>query len=148
MRCTVFQALSGPVVERIHRLIELDLSHSCKTYFFMQLLAQQSVIDAGLKTRGTEEARILDGLVRRTVAALKKRFPELGIITDIALEPNASPGQGGLINNTGYELNDESISMLTSQLVVHRQTSAGGFALSDVVDGWSYASKALAISIP
>ena len=60
----------------------------------MQVLAQQSVINAGLKIRGTEDARILDGLVRRAVAALKKRFPEMGIITEIALDTDAIHYQG------------------------------------------------------
>ena len=98
-------------------------------------LALFPVIDAGLKTLGAEEALNPDGLVPRTVAALKKRFPELGIITDIALDPYTSHGQDGLIDAQGYVMNDETVAVLAQQAVVHAQAGADVVAPSDMMDG-------------
>ncbi len=99
------------------------------------------VIDVALKTEGAEEAYNPDGLVPRTVAALKARFPELGIITDVALDPYTSHGQDGLIDKTGYVLNDETIAVLTRQAECHAGAGADVVAPSDMMDGRIHAVR-------
>lgn len=93
------------------------------------------VIDAPLKSLGAEEAYNPNGLVPRVVAALKKAFPELGIMTDIALDPYTSHGQDGLIDDAGYVLNDETIAVLTKQAQCHAKAGADIVAPSDMMDG-------------
>jgi porphobilinogen synthase len=93
------------------------------------------VIDPVLKTLGAEEALNPEGLVPRTVRAIKQRFPELGIITDIALDPYTSHGQDGLIDGSGYVLNDETVAALAKQSVVHAMAGADIVAPSDMMDG-------------
>jgi porphobilinogen synthase len=125
---------SMPGVERVSIDLLLRVAEEC-----MQLgipaLALFPVIEAGLKSLGAEEALNPDGLVPRTVAALKSRFPELGIITDIALDPYTSHGQDGLIDDTGYVMNDETVAVLAKQAVVHAQAGADVVAPSDMMDG-------------
>ena len=101
-------------------------------------LALFPVIDARLKTPGAEEAWNPDGLVPRVVAALKKEFPELGVITDVALDPYTSHGQDGLIaidDPRGYVLNDETLEALARQALCHAQAGADVVAPSDMMDG-------------
>lgn len=98
-------------------------------------LALFPVIDANLKTLGAEEALNPDGLVPRTVAALKSRFPTLGVITDIALDPYTIHGQDGLIDDVGYVMNDETVAVLAKQAVVHAAAGADIVAPSDMMDG-------------
>jgi porphobilinogen synthase len=93
------------------------------------------VIGAGLKNLTASEALNPDGLVPRVVSELKKRFPELGIITDVALDPYTSHGQDGLIDDQGYVLNDETVEVLAQQAVVHAQAGADVVAPSDMMDG-------------
>ena len=125
---------SMPGVDRVSIDLLLPVAEEC-----MQLgipaLALFPVIEAGLKSLGAEEALNPDGLVPRTVAALKSRFPELGIITDIALDPYTSHGQDGLIDDTGYVMNDETVAVLAKQAVVHAQAGADVVAPSDMMDG-------------
>ncbi|TCJ17230.1 porphobilinogen synthase [Parasulfuritortus cantonensis] len=104
-------------------------------------LALFPVIDAPLKSDGAEEAFNPDGLVPRTVAALKARFPELGIITDVALDPYTSHGQDGLIDVSGYVLNDETIAVLTRQAECHAGAGADIVAPSDMMDGRIHAVR-------
>jgi porphobilinogen synthase len=125
---------SMPGVERLSMDLLLPVAEEC-VQLGIPAWALFPVIDAGLKTLGAEEALIPDGLVPRTVAVLKKRVPELGIITDIALDPYTNHGQGGLINDTGYVLNDESVAMLALQAMVHAQAGADVVAPSDMMDG-------------
>ncbi|MHB0916850.1 MAG: porphobilinogen synthase, partial [Thiobacillus sp.] len=125
---------SMPGVERLSIDLLLPLAEEC-VHLGIPALALFPVIDAGLKTLGAEEAVNPDGLVPRTVAALKSRFPELGIITDIALDPYTSHGQDGLIDDTGYVLNDETVAVLARQAVVHAQAGADVVAPSDMMDG-------------
>ena len=90
------------------------------------------------KTPGAEEAWNPDGLVPRTVCELKRRFPALGVITDVALDPYTSHGQDGLIDAgdpTGYVLNDETIAALTRQALCHAAAGADMVAPSDMMDG-------------
>jgi porphobilinogen synthase len=101
-------------------------------------LALFPVIDAAGKTPGAEEASNPDGLVPRAVTALKKEFPELGIITDVALDPYTRHGQDGLIDADdphGYVLNDETLEALAKQALTHAQAGADVVAPSDMMDG-------------
>jgi porphobilinogen synthase len=93
------------------------------------------VIEAPLKSLDAKEAYNPDGLVPRVVAALKKNFPELGVMTDVALDPYTSHGQDGLIDDSGYVLNDETVEVLTQQAQVHAVAGADIVAPSDMMDG-------------
>ncbi len=93
------------------------------------------VIEPHLKDLGASEALNPAGLVPRTVSELKKRFPELGVITDIALDPYTSHGQDGLIDDEGYVLNEETVAVLTQQALVHAGAGADVVAPSDMMDG-------------
>ncbi len=99
------------------------------------MLALFPVIGATLKTEDAREALNPDGLVPTVVAALKKHFPELGIMTDIALDPYTSHGQDGLLDASGYVMNDETVAMLAQQAQVHAQAGADVVAPSDMMDG-------------
>lgn len=98
-------------------------------------LAIFPVIDTALKSLDASEAYNPDGLVPRTVRELKKRFPELGIVTDVALDPYTSHGQDGLIDANGYVMNDETVSVLERQALTHAQAGADVVAPSDMMDG-------------
>ncbi len=101
-------------------------------------LALFPVIDAAGKTVGAEEAWNPEGLVPRVVAALKKELPELGVITDVALDPYTSHGQDGLIaadDPRAYVLNDETLEALAKQALTHAQAGADVVAPSDMMDG-------------
>ena len=98
-------------------------------------LALFPVVEDGKKSLGAEEAYNPDGLVPRVVQALKARFPELGVITDIALDPYTSHGQDGLIDEAGYVLNDETLEVLARQALCHAQAGADVVAPSDMMDG-------------
>ncbi len=93
------------------------------------------VVDASLKSLDAAEAYNPNGLVPRVVATLKKHFPELGIMTDIALDPYTSHGQDGLIDDNGYVMNDETIAVLTRQAQCHAAAGADMVAPSDMMDG-------------
>ena len=101
-------------------------------------LALFPVVDARFKTLGAEEAWNPEGLVPRVVAALKKEFPELGVITDVALDPYTSHGQDGLIaadDPRAYVLNDETLEALAKQALTHALAGADVVAPSDMMDG-------------
>jgi porphobilinogen synthase len=93
------------------------------------------VIEAPLKSLDAAEAHNPEGLVPHVVRELKRRFPELGVITDVALDPYTSHGQDGLIDAAGYVLNDETIAVLTRQAVCHAEAGADVVAPSDMMDG-------------
>jgi porphobilinogen synthase len=93
------------------------------------------VIDASGKSLDAREAFNPDGLVPRIVTALKRSFPELGVMTDIALDPYTSHGQDGLIDESGYVLNDETVAVLQKQAEVHAAAGADIVAPSDMMDG-------------
>jgi porphobilinogen synthase len=93
------------------------------------------VIEPALKTSGAEEAFNPDGLVPRCIREVKARFPEIGIITDIALDPYTSHGQDGLVDESGYVLNDETIGVLEKQALTHATAGADIVAPSDMMDG-------------
>lgn len=87
------------------------------------------------KSAQAEEAWNPEGLVSRTVRELKKRFPALGVITDVALDPYTSHGQDGLIDDSGYVLNDETVAALVKQALSHAAAGADIVAPSDMMDG-------------
>ncbi|MBN9123542.1 MAG: porphobilinogen synthase [Nitrosospira sp.] len=101
------------------------------------------VIDAGLKDLAASEALNPEGLVPKAVGQLKKHFPELGIITDVALDPYTSHGQDGLIDRQGYVLNDETVKVLAQQALIHAQAGADVVAPSDMMDGRVAAIRAM-----
>ena len=98
-------------------------------------LALFPVVEANLKTADAREAFNEKGLVPRCVRELKKRFPELGVITDIALDPYTIHGQDGLVNEAGYVVNDETIEVLRKQALCHAQAGVDIVAPSDMMDG-------------
>ncbi len=98
-------------------------------------LALFPVVPAEKKSLDAAEAYNSDGLVQRTVHALKKEFPELGVITDVALDPFTTHGQDGLIDAGGNVLNDESVAVLVRQALSHAEAGADVVAPSDMMDG-------------
>jgi len=93
------------------------------------------VVSADCKSDDAREAWNPQGLAQRAVAALKKRFPELGVITDVALDPFTSHGQDGLIDESGYVVNDETVVVLVKQALSHVEAGADVVAPSDMMDG-------------
>jgi len=93
------------------------------------------VVNKSAKTKLAEEAYNDDGLAQRAVKALKKNVPDLGIITDIALDPFTIHGQDGLLDNKGYVLNDETTDVLVKQALSHAKAGADIVAPSDMMDG-------------
>ena len=98
-------------------------------------LAIFPAIERSLKTADGREATNPKGLVPRTVAALKKRFPELGVITDVALDPYTTHGHDGVIDKSGYVLNDKTIAVLQRQALVNAAAGVDIVAPSDMMDG-------------
>jgi porphobilinogen synthase len=92
-------------------------------------------IEPSLKTPDGKEATNPQGLVPRAVAALKKRFPELGVMTDVALDPYTSHGQDGVIDDSGYILNDPTIAILQQQALTQARAGVDIVAPSDMMDG-------------
>ena len=93
------------------------------------------VVAAEKKSLHAEEAYNPDGLTQRAVRAVKNEAPELGVITDVALDPFTSHGQDGLIDNNGYVVNDETVAVLVKQALSHAQAGADIVAPSDMMDG-------------
>ena len=93
------------------------------------------VVDTDKKSEQAEEAFNADGLAQRAIAALKDAVPELGVISDVALDPFTTHGQDGLIDDQGYVLNDETVDVLTKQALSHAQAGADIVAPSDMMDG-------------
>ena len=125
---------SMPGVERVTLDRLMPVAERCLE-LGVPAMALFPVIDPSRKSLGAEEAFNPDGLAPQTVAALKKRFPELGVITDIALDPYTSHGQDGLIDDTGYVLNDETIAVLVRQAECHAAAGVDIVAPSDMMDG-------------
>jgi len=93
------------------------------------------VIDAAQKSLDGAECANPNGLVQNTVRAIKKELPELVVITDVALDPYTTHGQDGIIDDSGYVLNDETVTMLVKQAVSHAAAGADMVAPSDMMDG-------------
>ena len=101
----------------------------------IQAIALFPVISSDKKTEEAGESYNPDGLVQRAVRALKRNFPELAVITDVALDPFTSHGQDGLIDSDGYVLNDETVDVLIKQSLSHAEAGADIIAPSDMMDG-------------
>jgi len=99
------------------------------------VMALFPVIEPHLKTPDGREAVNPEGLVPRAVRELKKRFPQLGLLTDVALDPFTSHGQDGLLDETGYILNDATVAVLRQQAVVQAEAGVDIVAPSDMMDG-------------
>ncbi len=125
---------SMPGVERLSVDLLLAVAEDCVA-LGIPVMALFPVIDPSLKTPDGIEATNPDGLVPRAVRELKQRFPELGILTDVALDPYTSHGQDGVINADGYVLNDETKAILTRQALTHAQAGVDIVAPSDMMDG-------------
>ena len=125
---------SMPGVERmtIDRLLRLA-EQSLKAH--IPVLALFPSVDPRLKTPDGREAFNPKGLVPRAIAALKKRFPELGVMTDVALDPYTSHGQDGVIDESGYILNDETLDILVEQALAQAGAGVDIVAPSDMMDG-------------
>jgi len=128
------QVKSMPGVERVSVDLLLPMAEEC-VKLGIPVMALFPVIDASLKTADGIEAANPDGLVPRAVRALKDRFPELGILTDVALDPFTSHGQDGLIDDNGYVVNDETIDMLIRQSLCQAEAGVDVVAPSDMMDG-------------
>lgn len=93
------------------------------------------VIDEDSKSLDGAECANPDGLVQRAIRAIKAKFPDLAVITDVALDPYTTHGQDGIIDDAGYVLNDKTVAMLTQQAVSHADAGADIVAPSDMMDG-------------
>jgi len=116
-------------VDRLFRVAEQCLKLE------IPALALFPAIDSRLKTADGREALNAKGLIPRAVAALKKRFPELGVMTDVALDPYTSHGQDGVIDDAGDILNDETLDILVKQALVQAAAGVDIVAPSDMMDG-------------
>ena len=125
---------SMPGVERLSIDHLLPVADEC-VRLGIPVMALFPVIDGSLKTPDGREATNADGLVPRAVRALKQRFPELGVMTDVALDPFTTHGQDGLIDESGYVLNDETIDVLVRQSLVQAGAGVDIVAPSDMMDG-------------
>lgn len=137
------------IIDGKNRTVPVDSMPGVKRYTVDQLLRHAETalragipaialfpaIDRSLKTADGREAANPKGLVPRAVAALKKRLPELGVITDVALDPYTTHGQDGVINAAGYVLNDETITVLQKQSLVCAAAGVDIVAPSDMMDG-------------
>ena len=137
------------IIDGKNRTVPVDSMPGVKRYTVDQLLRHAETalragipaialfpaIERSLKTADGREAANPKGLVPRAVAALKKRLPELGVITDVALDPYTTHGQDGVINAAGYVLNDETITVLQKQSLVCAAAGVDIVAPSDMMDG-------------
>ena len=125
---------SMPGVERLSIDQLLPVAAEC-VRLGVPVMALFPVIDPALKTPDGLEAVNPDGLVPRTVRALKQAFPQLGVLTDVALDPYTSHGQDGLLDATGYIMNEPTVEVLVRQALVHAQAGVDVVAPSDMMDG-------------
>ncbi len=125
---------SMPGVERLSLDLLLPVAEDC-VKLGIPVMALFPVIEASLKTPDGTEATNPEGLVPSVVRELKARFPQLGVMTDVALDPYTSHGQDGVIDATGYVLNDETLELLTQQAVVQAEAGVDIVAPSDMMDG-------------
>ena len=125
---------SMPGIKRQSIDLIIDTAKECFA-LGIPAIALFPVIDAKLKTEDAKEAYNSEGLIPRVVALLKKHVPDLGVITDVALDPYTSHGQDGLIDGSGYVLNDETVEVLIKQALSHAKAGADIVAPSDMMDG-------------
>ncbi|HZF82544.1 MAG TPA: porphobilinogen synthase [Burkholderiaceae bacterium] len=125
---------SMPGVERLSLDLLLPVAEQCVA-LGIPVMALFPVIDPALKTPNGDEAFNPEGLIPRVVAALKKEFPDLGIMTDVALDPYTSHGQDGLLDESGYILNDPTVEVLVKQALAQSAAGVDIVAPSDMMDG-------------
>ena len=125
---------SMPGVSRLSLDRLLPVAQECMR-LGIPVLALFPVIDASLKFEDGREAFNPDGLVPTVVRALKQEFPDLGLLTDVALDPFTSHGQDGLLDATGYIVNDATVEVLTKQALVQAGAGVDIVAPSDMMDG-------------
>ncbi|HVL10602.1 MAG TPA: porphobilinogen synthase [Burkholderiaceae bacterium] len=125
---------SMPGVERLSLDLLLEVAQDCVN-LGIPVMALFPVINPILKTPDGIEAANPDGLIPRVVRALKARFPELGIMTDVALDPYTSHGQDGVLDDDGYVLNDETVAILVQQALTQAAAGVDIVAPSDMMDG-------------
>ncbi|UVW29115.1 porphobilinogen synthase [Massilia sp. H6] len=128
------QVASMPGVERVSVDLLLTVAEECVA-LGIPVMALFPVVDASLKTYDGIEASNPDGLVPRAVRELKRRFPELGLMTDVALDPYTTHGQDGLPDENGYIVNDQTIELLIKQALVQAEAGVDMVAPSDMMDG-------------
>ena len=126
--------LSMPGVERLSLDLLLPVAEEC-VRLGIPVMALFPVIDSALKTPDGSEALNPNGLIPRVVRALKKDFPDLGVMTDVALDPFTSHGQDGLPDADGYILNDETVAVLVKQALTQAGAGVDIVAPSDMMDG-------------
>ena len=125
---------SMPGVERLSLDLLLPVAEDC-VKLGIPVMALFPVIDPALKTPDGIEATNPKGLVPTVVRELKKRFPELGVMTDVALDPFTSHGQDGLLDEHNYILNDATVDMLVKQALTQAEAGVDMVAPSDMMDG-------------
>jgi porphobilinogen synthase len=125
---------SMPGVERMSIDHLLGVAEECVA-LGIPVMALFPVINPALKTPDGIEATNPKGLIPRAVRELKQRFPELGLLTDVALDPYTSHGQDGVLNSDGYVLNDETTSLLVRQALAQAEAGVDIVAPSDMMDG-------------
>lgn len=125
---------SMPGVERMTIDHLLPAAEQCMK-LGVPAIALFPVVSSDCKSLDAREAWNPEGLAQRAVFALKKRFPEFGVITDVALDPFTTHGQDGLIDETGYVMNDATVDVLVKQALSHAEAGADVVAPSDMMDG-------------
>jgi porphobilinogen synthase len=125
---------SMPGVDRVSLDLLLHVAEEC-VQLGIPVMALFPVISANLKTPDGKEATNPKGLIPHVVSSLKKHFPNLGIMTDVALDPYTSHGQDGLLDETGYILNDITVEVLTQQALTQANAGVDIVAPSDMMDG-------------
>jgi porphobilinogen synthase len=125
---------SMPGVERVSVDLLLEVAEQCVT-LGIPVLSLFPAIEPALKTPDGIEATNPDGLIPRAVRELKARFPELGVLTDVALDPYTSHGQDGVLDANGYVINDETSLILVRQARVQAEAGVDIVAPSDMMDG-------------
>jgi porphobilinogen synthase len=125
---------SMPGVQRLTLDRLLPVAEECVA-LGIPVMALFPVLEPSLKSEDGREALNPQGLVPSVVRELKRRFPQLGLMTDVALDPFTSHGQDGLLDATGYTLNDETVAVLTQQALVQAEAGVDIVAPSDMMDG-------------
>jgi porphobilinogen synthase len=128
------QVASMPGVERVSVDLLMKVAEECVS-LGIPVMALFPVVDQSLKTYDGVEATNPEGLVPRAVKELKRNFPQLGIMTDVALDPYTTHGQDGLPDENGYIVNEKTIAMLTRQALAQAEAGVDIIAPSDMMDG-------------
>ncbi|MGS0895783.1 porphobilinogen synthase [Burkholderia stagnalis] len=125
---------SMPGVERVSVDLLMQVAEQC-VELGVPVLSLFPAIEPSLKTPDGREAANPEGLIPRAVRELKKRFPELGVLTDVALDPYTSHGQDGVLDENGYVINDDTIEILVDQARAQAEAGVDIVAPSDMMDG-------------